>query len=309
MTAAVSEQRREAQRLSGERKWDEARAALSAALALGGAEESKGLIAQDMARIEQRERDSARESLAAEREAARAAERERIAAAEAQLRAALNSFAPTSAGLKSLGTRISALAALDPGNPLIQSARAGAAQRIAASATGTAKSGHSSTLHWRCLQKRRFICPALPTSLPPAHRSKRCSSRPLARHRIARSPRHEMHFEPSSIGHSQPKEPGNAKRTLRSQRCAGLLEAKMRRQWRESNWPRRISMQPAGSSTKSVSRWRRSCWTRRNNSLPKSAASANEASAMDAGVRAEQGRTRRRGVGSQGRCGKTALRQ
>ena len=141
VTAAVSEQRREAQRLSGERKWDEARAALSAALALGGAEESKGLIAQDMARIEQRERDSARESLAAEREAARAAERERIAAAEAQLRTALNSFAPTSAGLKSLGTRISALAALDPGNPLIQSARAGAAQRITASATGTAKGG------------------------------------------------------------------------------------------------------------------------------------------------------------------------
>ena len=141
VTAAVSEQRREAQRLSGERKWDEARAALNAALALGGAEELKGLIAQDMARIEQRERDSARESLAAEREAARAAEREKIAAAEAQLRTALNSFAPTSAGLKSLGTRISALAALDPGNPLIQSARAGAAQRITASATGTAKGG------------------------------------------------------------------------------------------------------------------------------------------------------------------------
>ena len=141
VTAAVSEQRREAQRLSGERKWDEARAALSAALALGGAEELKGLIAQDMARIEQRERDSARESLAAEREAARAAEREKIAAAEAPLRTALNSFAPTSAGLNSLGTRISALAALDPGNPLIQSARAGAAQRITASATGMAKGG------------------------------------------------------------------------------------------------------------------------------------------------------------------------
>ena len=77
VTAAVSEQRREAQRLSGERKWDEARAALSAALALGGAEQLKGLIAQDMARIEQRERDSARESLAAEREAARAAEQEK----------------------------------------------------------------------------------------------------------------------------------------------------------------------------------------------------------------------------------------
>lgn len=141
VTAAVSEQRREAQRLSGERKWDEARAALSAALALGGAEELKGLIAQDMARIEQRERDSARESLAAERESARAAERDKIAAAEAQLRTALNSFAPTSAGLKSLGTRISALAALDPGNPSIQSARVGAAQQITASATGTAKAG------------------------------------------------------------------------------------------------------------------------------------------------------------------------
>lgn len=140
VTAAVSEQRREAQRLSGERKWDEARAALNAARALGGAEEL-GLIAQDMARIEQRERDGARETLAAEREAARAAEREKVAAAEAQLRAALSSFAPTSAGLKSLGTPISALAALDPGNPLIQSARAGAAQRITASATGTAKRG------------------------------------------------------------------------------------------------------------------------------------------------------------------------
>ena len=141
VTAAVSEQRREAQRLSGERKWNEARAALNAALALDGTEESKGLIAQDMARIEQREQDSARESLAAEREAALAAERERIAAAEAQVRTVLNSFAPTSAGLQTLGTRISALAALDPGNPLIQSARAGAAQRIAASATGTAKGG------------------------------------------------------------------------------------------------------------------------------------------------------------------------
>jgi hypothetical protein len=43
--------------------------------------------------------------------------------------------------LKSLGTRISAVAALDPGNSLIQSARAGAAQRIAASATGSAKAG------------------------------------------------------------------------------------------------------------------------------------------------------------------------
>jgi serine/threonine protein kinase len=141
VTAAVSEQRREAQRLSGERKWAEARAALSAALALGGAGELKSVIAQDMARIEQRERDSARESLAAEREAARAAEREKIAAAETQLRTAVSSFAPTSAGLQSLGTRISALAALDPGNPLIQSARAGAAQRITANATGTAKGG------------------------------------------------------------------------------------------------------------------------------------------------------------------------
>lgn len=141
VTAAVSEQRREAQRLSGERKWGEARAALSAALALGGAAELKGLIAQDVTRIDQRERDGARESQAAEREAARAAEREKIAAGEAQLRAALSSFAPTSAGLKSLSTRISALAALDPGNPLIQSARAGAAQRITASATGTAKRG------------------------------------------------------------------------------------------------------------------------------------------------------------------------
>jgi serine/threonine protein kinase len=141
VTAAVSEQRREAQRLSGERKWDEARAALNAALAVGGTEELKGLIAQDMARIDRREQDSARESLAAEREAARAAEREKVAAAEAQVRTVLNSFAPTSAGLQSLGTRISALAALDPANPLIQSARAGAAQRIAASATGTAKAG------------------------------------------------------------------------------------------------------------------------------------------------------------------------
>ena len=140
VTAAVSEQRREAQRLSGERKWDEARAALNAARPLGGAEEL-GLIAQDMARIDQREREGARETQAAEREAARAAERDKIAAGEAQLRAALTSFAPTSAGLKSLSARISALAALDPGNPLIQSARAGAAQRITASATGVAKRG------------------------------------------------------------------------------------------------------------------------------------------------------------------------
>ncbi|HEY7642717.1 MAG TPA: protein kinase [Steroidobacteraceae bacterium] len=142
VTAAVSEQRREAQRLSGEHKWDQARAALGAALALDGAEELKGTIAQDMARIEQRERDSARASLAAEREAARAAERDKVAAAAAQVRTALNSFAPTAAGLQSLGARISALAALDPGNPLIQSARVDAAQRITASATGTAKAGN-----------------------------------------------------------------------------------------------------------------------------------------------------------------------
>jgi serine/threonine protein kinase len=141
VTAAVSEHRREAQRLSGERKWDEARAALNAALALDGADEAKGLIAQDLARIEQREQDSARESLAAEREAALAAERERVAAAEGQVRTLLNSFAPTSAGLQSLGTRISALAALDPANPLIQSARAGAAQRVAANAIGIARGG------------------------------------------------------------------------------------------------------------------------------------------------------------------------
>ena len=64
----------------------------------------------------------------------------------------------------------------------------------------------------------------------------------------------KQHFEPSSIGHSQPKALGNAKRTLRSQRCAGLLEAKRPLALRESNWPRRISMQLAGSSTKSVSR-------------------------------------------------------
>jgi len=145
VTAAVAEQRREAERLTGERKWDEARAALNAALALGSAEESKGLIAQDMARIDQRERDSARETLAAEREAARAAEREKIAAAETQLRTALSSFAPTSAGLNSLSTRISSLAALDPGNRLIQSARADAAQRVTSSAIGAAKGGRFDT--------------------------------------------------------------------------------------------------------------------------------------------------------------------
>jgi serine/threonine protein kinase len=141
VTAAVAEQRREAERLSGERKWNEARAALGTALALGISKESKGLIAQDMARIEQRERDSARATLAAEREAAQAAERQKIAAAETQVRTALNSFAPTSAGLNALSSRISALAALDPGNPLIQSARAGAAQRITSSAIGAAKGG------------------------------------------------------------------------------------------------------------------------------------------------------------------------
>jgi len=141
VTAAVAEQRREAERLSGERKWNEARAALGTALALGISKETKGLIAQDMARVEQRERDSARATLAAEREAAQAAEREKIGAAEAQLRTAVTSFAPTSAGLNALSTRISALAALDPGNPLIQSARAGAAQKVTASAIGTAKGG------------------------------------------------------------------------------------------------------------------------------------------------------------------------
>ena len=141
VTAAVAEQRREAERLSGERKWDEARAALAAALALRSTQESKDLIAQDMARIEQRKQDSANATAAAEREAARAAEREKIAAAETQLRTALSSFAPTSAGLNALSGRISALAALDPGNPLIQSARAGAAQKITASAIGAAKGG------------------------------------------------------------------------------------------------------------------------------------------------------------------------
>jgi hypothetical protein len=141
VTAAVAEQRREAERLSGERKWSEARAALTTALGLGVSIESKVLIAQDMARIEQRERDSARATAAAEREAAQAAERQKVAAAEAQLRTALNSFAPTSAGLNALSTRISALAALDPGNALIQSARASAAQKVTSSAIGTAKGG------------------------------------------------------------------------------------------------------------------------------------------------------------------------
>jgi serine/threonine protein kinase len=141
VTAAVAEQRREAERLSADRKWNEARAALGTALALGISKESRDLIAQDMARIEQREQDSARATLAAKEEAAQAAEREKIAAAETQVRTALSSFAPTSAGLNALSTRISALAALDPGNPLIQSARADAAQRITSSAIGAAKGG------------------------------------------------------------------------------------------------------------------------------------------------------------------------
>ena len=308
VTAAVSEQRREAQRLSGERKWDEARAALNAALALDGAEESKGLIAQDMASIEQRERDSARESLAAEREAARTAEREKVAAAEAQLRAALNSFAPTSAGLKSLGTRISAVAALDPGNPLIQSARAGAAQRIAASATGSAKAGQFDAA-LALLAEAAVHLPGV-ADIPAARSQVEALQVEAARQAQDRALAAARDAFRAVIDRAQPAEGAwqreadaalaALRRTAGSENAASVAREQLADDVSRCSRPahRRKAFHGGGAAA-----------GQGGTTHSEVSCAADEANAMDAGVRAEQGRTRRRGVGSQGRCGKTALRQ
>ena len=107
--------------------------------------ERRVLIVDALARIDQRERDTARESRAAEQkaaqEAARTAERQRIAAAESDLRTTLNAFSATTAGLKTFSAKVAALSALDPGNTLIDSSRNTAAQRIADAANETAKAG------------------------------------------------------------------------------------------------------------------------------------------------------------------------
>lgn len=141
ITAAASEQRRVAQRLSAEHEWSAARGALAEALALDDSAQMKTQVAQDLEQIAQRERDTARESAEAERVLARTVERMKIDAAKTQLQSALNSFAATPAGLATLVPRISSLAALDPGNPMIQSARDTAAQRIAAAADAAARAG------------------------------------------------------------------------------------------------------------------------------------------------------------------------
>jgi serine/threonine protein kinase len=145
LTAAVAEQRRASQLLSAEGKWKEARATLTAALVLGVGPDLRSEIDAEMARIDQRERDAASASLVAEQkaaqEAARAAERQRIAAAESDLRTTLNAFSATTAGLKTFSAKVAALSALDPGNALIDSSRATAAQRIAEAANETAKAG------------------------------------------------------------------------------------------------------------------------------------------------------------------------
>jgi len=141
VTTAVSEQRRVAQRLSAEHEWNSARAALNAVLTLSSTSETKTQVAQDMENIAQRERDAARESAEAERVVARTVERMKIEAASKELQAALDSFSPTTTGLTTFGTKVSALAALDPGNPMIQSARDTAANRIADASNLAAKSG------------------------------------------------------------------------------------------------------------------------------------------------------------------------
>ncbi len=147
VTVAASEQRRVAQRLSSEHEWNAARSALAEALALDSSTEMKALVEQDMERIAQRERDAARESAEAERVLARTVERMKIDAAKTQLQAALDNFAATPTGLAALGPRIAALAAIDPGNAMIQSARDTAAQRIAAAADATARAGRFDEAH------------------------------------------------------------------------------------------------------------------------------------------------------------------
>lgn len=141
VTSAIAEQRRESQRLSGAGQWDEARGVLSVALALDHSPNMRAQIEQDIARIDQREKDGIQQSMLAERAAARAAERERIIAAEVQVQGALSSFKATTAGLAVLERRIAALAELDPANALIQSARRAAAKRVAAAANDTANAG------------------------------------------------------------------------------------------------------------------------------------------------------------------------
>jgi serine/threonine protein kinase len=141
ITTAVSEQRRVAQRLSAEHEWNAARAAVNAVLALSTTPETKAQVAQDLENISQREADAARESAEAERVVAHRVERMKVEAAQTQLQAALDSFSPTTAGLAALGAKVSALATLDPGNAMIQSARTTAAQRIADAASTAAKAG------------------------------------------------------------------------------------------------------------------------------------------------------------------------
>jgi serine/threonine protein kinase len=141
VTAAVAERRNESQRLSAAGQWNEARAMLNAALALDNSDALRAQITQDHARIDQRQQDSARQTMLAERDAAIAAERERIATAESQLRSTLAGFTATAAGLEPLAARIAALAAIDPGNALIASARKTAAERVAAAANELATAG------------------------------------------------------------------------------------------------------------------------------------------------------------------------
>jgi hypothetical protein len=146
-TEAVAARRSESQRLTAAGQWKDARDMLTAALTLDGSDAVRAQISQDVARIDQRQRDSAQQTLLAEREAAQAAERDRIATAESQVSAALAGFAATAQGLESLSARIAALAAIDPGNAMIQSARTAAAQRVAAAANESAQAGKFDQAH------------------------------------------------------------------------------------------------------------------------------------------------------------------
>ncbi len=168
ITAAVAERRRESQRLSAAGQWDQARAMLSAALSLDRSDALQAQIQQDRLRIDQRQQDSAQQTILAERQAAQAAERDRIATAESQLRSTLASFSATNAGLESLATRIAALASLDPGNALIQSARTSAAQRIVAAANDAAKAGQFDQA--RALLAKAAVDLPGANEIPTAHR-------------------------------------------------------------------------------------------------------------------------------------------
>jgi serine/threonine protein kinase len=141
VTTAVDAQRREAQRLAGAGRWNDARTTLRSVSVLDGSDATAAQIAQDIARVDERQQDSVRQSVHAEREAALAAERARVAAAESRVTAVLAGFSPTNASIDTLAASIAALAAIDPNNARIATTRSSAAQRIAVAAADQAKAG------------------------------------------------------------------------------------------------------------------------------------------------------------------------